>query len=66
MCNETSGTCQGLAEGEFCAKTIECAKNFYCDNTGKCAAAKTVGTACVNDDDCEIGSICEAGSNTCQ
>lgn len=30
MCNQTSGTCQGLAEGEFCAQTIECAKNYYC------------------------------------
>lgn len=42
MCYE--GVCQGLAQGESCTATEQCASNYYC-NGNVCTAVLTVGNA---------------------
>lgn len=55
--NKTTGRCQGLASGEICTATNEWESGYHC-SSNVCTAVGIQGTACTNDDGCQIDMIC--------
>ena len=67
MRNCVDGVCVGLVQGSYCTSHLECGLGLAC-LTNVCDTVLGQGVACTagDDDQCEIGMICEAGSNRCQ
>ncbi len=50
------GTCAGCSIGGPCAQDNDCASGAYCDPSQTCVTKKTLGTACLTNNQCAAGN----------